>query len=165
MKIKLLLVVSIVLSFVLVACSGEEKKTKPDYTVEEAVNDGHLVVQNLGENLDEVIRDGKMETKQLNKIFEFKKMADQGKEANVKITIFNKDGTYATNKLSFTGKKYVFENNYAGYQSSKGTFTCDYFNLMRGTAELQMCKNNEGKQLKRMTVLISEMSQFHNCSF
>lgn len=159
MKKKILLFFLIVLLFFLVACS-EEGKMKPQYTVEEAVNDGHIVVQHLGENIDEVIRDGKLEMKQLKKIFEFKKKADQGKEAEVQVTIFNKDGTYATSKLSFNGKNYVFENNFTGYESPKGTFTCDYFTLTRGTAGLQMCKSDGGKQLNRITVLISEIDKF-----
>lgn len=159
MKKDILLFISVSLLFVLVACTGEEK-TKPQYTVEEAVNDGHIVVQHLSQNFDEVRLDGKLETKQLKKIFEFKKMAEQGKKAEVKITIFNKNGTYVTSKLNFSGEKYVFENNFTGYKSPEGTFTCDYFTLRHGTAGLKTCKNKDGKQLNRVTVLLGEIDKF-----
>lgn len=160
MKRKIVVLFGLLLIACLVACSEDDKTTKPDYTVEEAVNDGHVVVKHLGEDIDKVIRDGKLETKQLKKIFEFKKKVDQGKKSEVKITIFNKNGTYATSNLSFNGKKYVFKNNYTGYKAPEGTFTCDYFTLIRGTAGLQMCKSKDGKQLNRMTVLVSEIDKF-----
>lgn len=144
-----------VMLLIMTACSGESEtktsKAKDTYTPKEAAKDGHVVVHHLSNSLKEVLN-GAVKNKNLAKLFAFVNDVKAGKKSKLKVTIFNKDGSYETNSLSFDGKKLHYDNNYKGYKDApSGKYECTSYSLVRaqGIFQLGPCKKSgEAKEKK-----------------
>jgi len=142
------------LIFVMAGCSGGTPK-KNRLTVQKATKEGHVVAQNLSNQLQQ-IASGQVKTKNLKKIFVFAENVKKGKKDKVAISIFDQSGYSATNTLNFNGKTIAFNNHYSGYNSPTGKYKCKYMSFLSSQIELNECKNQKGKKFSTIFVMLAK---------
>lgn len=143
-----------ILIFVMAGCSGGTPK-KNRLTVQKATKEGHVVVQNLSNELQQ-IASGQVKTKNLKKIFVFAKNIKNGKKDKVTISIFDQSRISATNTLNFNGKTIAFNNHYSGYRSPSGKYKCKEMTFLSSQIEINDCKNQKGKKFSTLFVMFAK---------
>jgi hypothetical protein len=150
--------------FYLGACSNStkaDKSTKDGYSVIQAAKDGNVVIQNLSNKFDDIVQ-GAVKVKNLDKAFAFSNSVTNKKKSSINVVIFNPDGKYYTNKLSYNGTDITFDNKYGGYQLPPGKFQCKFITPRNKIFYLESCKNEKGKSFSDSIAIISEEKSFNN---
>lgn len=125
---------------VLFGCSEKEVEKEPKFTVKDAIEKDHVVIQNLSDKEIELIT-GSTKTEHLLPMFSFFDDVEANKESKLEITILQKSGDPVTNTLHFLEKeKMIFTNNYNGYGMPKGEFECMNLQESRESLSLNGCK-------------------------
>ncbi|CEG27752.1 hypothetical protein [Bacillus sp. B-jedd] len=153
-------VIAVVLG--LLGCSIEtEKEFKgKKLTEKEALKREEVVVYHKSNDFNQIVS-GEMEYKNFTKLLYFVNDVQAGKKGALTITIVNKNGdTEATNSLKSDGEKVEFVNEYEGYHSPKGKFTCEIllishegpFTQGKPSLDGMDCKDEEGKDYRLVLV-------------
>jgi hypothetical protein len=109
---------------ILIGCSEKETEKEQKFTVKDAIEKNHVVIQNLSDNEKELFL-GATKAEHLTPMFSFLEDVEANKESTMEITIFPKTGGPVTSKVHFISEeKTVFKNNYAGYGMPKGEIEC-----------------------------------------
>lgn len=110
------------LGIFLTGCSEKEKE--PEFTVKDAIEKNHVVIQNLSDKERDLMT-GSTKAEHLIPLFSFLEDVENNKESTLEVTIFPKKGGPVTNKIRFLEKeKTIYTNNYSGYGMPKGEFEC-----------------------------------------
>lgn len=165
MKRKMFLLI-VGISLCLLGACEDPAKSGNTYTVDKAVKDGHVVAENKSDKQDQISQ-GAVKTHNLKKLFEFNQNIEDQKEDQLKVTIFNQDGSAATSTLKYDGGDTIqFDNHYKGYsgmydrESPTGKFQCEEIFISEGAAELQACVRDDGKKYDYEYILIGEEDKF-----
>lgn len=128
------------LLIVLNGCSEKEVEKEPKFTVKEAIENNHVVIQNLSDKERELMT-GSTKTEHLLPMFSFLKDVETNKESTLEVTVFQKSGEPVTSTLHFVEEeKTIFKNNYSGYGMPKGEFECMNVFESRTSLSLNGCK-------------------------
>jgi hypothetical protein len=128
------------LLIILFGCSEKEIEKEPKFTVKEAIENNHVVIQNLSDKERELMT-GSTKTEHLLPMFSFLKDVETNKESTLEVTVFQKSGEPVTSTLHFVEKeKTIFKNNYSGYGMPKGEFECMNVFESRTSLSLNGCK-------------------------
>ncbi len=144
------------------ACSdqaGHSKGPKEGYTVARATKDGHVVIEHLSDQFEEIAQ-GAVKTKNLEKAFAFIESMNHGQESHLKVTIFNKNGKSYTNDLSYDGGTIVFNNHYGGYNLPPGKYKCKALSPRNGIFYLESCTDEKGQNISTAIAIISDSQSF-----
>jgi hypothetical protein len=124
----------------LIGCSEKEIEKEPKFTVKDAIEKDHVVIQNLSDDERELMT-GSTKTEHLLPMFTFLEDVEANKESTLEVTIFPKSGEPVTSTLHFLEKeKTIFTNNYSGYGMHKGEFECMNVMESRSSLSLNGCK-------------------------
>ncbi|WP_204562971.1 DUF4362 domain-containing protein [Neobacillus notoginsengisoli] len=151
----------------LAGCSFEMEKgvNKEKLTEKEALKKGEVVVYHKSDDFNQIVS-GEMEYKNFTKLLYFVNDVQAGKKGALTITIVDENGdTAATTSLKTDGEKVEFVNDYEGYQSPKGKFTCETLVIShegpftQGNPSLDGmdCKDEEGKE--HVLVLVQPLTR------
>jgi hypothetical protein len=125
---------------ILIGCSDQETEKKSKFSIKDAIEKNHVVIQNLTDNERELMT-GSTKTEHLLPMFAFLKDIAANKESKLKVTIFTKSGEPVTSTLHFVEKeKTIFTNNYSGYGMPRGEFKCMNVMESRSSLSLNGCK-------------------------
>jgi hypothetical protein len=146
------------------ACSdraGHSKGSNEGYTVAHATKDGHVVIEHLSNQFDEVTQ-GAVKTKNLEKAFAFTEAIKNGQESQLKVTIFNKNGKSYTNDLSYDGNTIEFNNHYGGYRLPPGKYQCETLTPRNDIFYLEPCTDEKGQKISTVIAIISDSQSFQD---
>jgi hypothetical protein len=125
---------------VLFGCSEKEVEKEQKFTVKDAIEKDHVVIQNLSDKEMELMT-GSTKTEHLLPMFAFLKDVEANKESTLEVTVFQKSGESVTSILHFMEKeKTIFKNNYSGYGMPKGEYECMNVFESRTGLSLNGCK-------------------------
>jgi len=150
--------------FLLGACSDSTKapkNTKDKYSVTQAAKDGNVVIQNMSNNFAELAQ-GAVKVKNLDKAFSFMNSFSKGKKSSLKVSIFNKDGEYYTNEISYNGTDITVDNKYGGYKLPPGKYQCKSFTSRNAISYLESCKDEKGKEISTAIAIISDNKSYND---
>ncbi|MEC3882541.1 hypothetical protein VKA52_02230 [Halobacillus sp. HZG1] len=148
--------------FFLAACS--EADTEEPYTVEDAKEDGHVIVEHQSEQFDQ-IKNGALEVENVKEMATFIKNVEQGAEDDLDVSIFSPDGSHYQNSFSYDGEAIRFVNNYGAYPSSPaGTFDCEYVTRRGPMVYVSNCQSEEGKDLSTLLSFVGTEKSFREAA-
>jgi hypothetical protein len=108
----------------LIGCSEKEIEKEPKFTVKDAIEKDHVVIQNLSEKENEVMT-GATKAEHLVPLFAFLEDVEANKESKLQITVFSKNGEPTTSELHFINKdKTTFKNKNKTYTMPTGEIEC-----------------------------------------
>jgi len=147
------------------ACSDKgdhtSKGANEGYTVAQATKDGHVVIEHLSNQFDEIAQ-GAVKTTNLEKAFAFTEAIKNGQESQLKVTIFNKNGKSYTNNLTYDGSIIVFNNHYGGYKLPPGKYQCETMTPRNDIFYLESCTDKKGQKISTVIAIISDSHSFKN---
>ncbi|QAS52559.1 hypothetical protein [Halobacillus litoralis] len=148
-------------SFIVLALSAcTEAESEKPYTVEDAKENGDVIVQHQSENFDQIAK-GALDVENIQQINSLVEKVEQGKEASVDISIFTPNGDHYKNNISFDGEEVTFENNYGGYkQSPEGTFTCRYLIKREPMVYVSGCQGEDGTEYTTLLGFVGTLTAF-----
>lgn len=142
MKIKVPYFMFFLLAFMLIGCSNDKEVTINNYTIEQARENGDIIVRTNGE-----------EAENLEKFAQFQQHVDQKEEDSIEIAFFEESGTHVKSSLSTNNGEITFINNYQGFHNAKiGTFNCSYLTVKRGFVTVELCESESGEQINHLPV-------------
>jgi GH15 family glucan-1,4-alpha-glucosidase len=109
---------------ILIGCSDQETEKKPKFSIKDAIEKNHVVIQNLSEKENEVMT-GATKAEHLIPMFAFLDDVEANKESKLQITVFPKNGEPTTSELHFINKdKTIFKNKNKTYTMPTGEIEC-----------------------------------------
>ncbi|RWZ60628.1 hypothetical protein EQV77_04855 [Halobacillus fulvus] len=96
----------IVLTAVLSACS--EADSENYYTVDDAKENGDVIVKHHTENFDQIAQQGALEVENIGEMTELIEKVENEEEYSVNVSIFNPDETHYKNTFKTDGKNHHF---------------------------------------------------------
>ncbi|RDY72525.1 hypothetical protein DXT76_01650 [Halobacillus trueperi] len=143
---------------IVAACS--EGETEEPYTVEDAREDGHVIVEHQSEQFDQ-IKNGALGVENIKEMTAFIKNVEQGAEDDLDVSIFNPDGSHYQNSFSYDGEAIRFVNNYGAYPSSPaGTFSCEYMTRRGPMVYVSNCQSEQGKDFSTLLSFVATEKAF-----
>ncbi|MFE1246128.1 hypothetical protein ACFW35_18670 [Fictibacillus sp. NPDC058756] len=108
----------------LIGCSEKEIDKEQKFTVKDAIEKDHVVIQNLSDKVNEIMTGG-TKAEHLVPMFAFLDDVEADKESTLKVTIFPKNGEPNTSELHYVNKdKTIFKNKNKSFTMPIGDIEC-----------------------------------------
>jgi len=144
-------VLFMVTGLVLTGCS--EKDKEPEFTVKEAIEKNHVVIQNHAEKFEDLMQDG-TKAENLLPMFAFLEDVEADKESKLQVTVFPKKGVPTTSEVHYVSKdKVIFTNKNKTYTMPTGEIECTSVVGVNSSFMLDGCNSEPS------TVLVIPYSQ------
>jgi hypothetical protein len=135
----------------LAGCS--EKDKEPEFTVKDAIEKNHVVIQNHAEKFEDLMQDG-TKAENILPMFAFLEDVDANKESKLQVTIFPKKGEPTTSEIHYVSKeKVIFTNKNKTYSMPTGEIECTSVFSGNSSFMLDGCKSEPS------TILVIPFSQ------
>ncbi|SDJ15803.1 hypothetical protein [Salimicrobium halophilum] len=146
----------VIATAVLSACA--EAESEKEYTVEDARDNGDVIVEHETQNFDQIAQ-GALEIENIGEMTTLLEKVENEEEYSVDVSIFDTGGSHYKNTFETDGTEITFENNYEGY-SQAGTFTCQYMSKRGPMIYLSQCESEEGEEHSTLLGFIGKEEAF-----
>jgi hypothetical protein len=113
---------------------------------------------NTSSNLNEKLS-GARKTYNLPLMFQFLDDVDAKRNATLKFTILDTDGSHATNELTYKDGSFIYKNKYKGYEFPVGEFHCTDI-LDNGSSALGIEGCSESEAVPNMPTVMFTAAQY-----